>query len=65
MYPNIRFVDVENNQAFWGSKKYALTLGIKLQNTNFYYLSMLKTDLHQKTWLMQMSSHLRLIKPLY
>ncbi len=25
----IRLVDVENNEAFWGNKKYALTLGIK------------------------------------
>jgi len=25
----IKIVDVENNEAFWGSKKYALTLGIK------------------------------------
>ncbi|MFC4633039.1 glycosyltransferase [Dokdonia ponticola] len=28
-YPNITQVHVENNEAFWGSKKYALTLGIK------------------------------------
>ncbi|MBT8261948.1 MAG: glycosyltransferase [Bacteroidia bacterium] len=27
--PRIKVVDVENNEAFWGSKKYALTLGIK------------------------------------
>ena len=26
---NIKIVDVENNEAFWGNKKYALTLGIK------------------------------------
>jgi len=26
---NIKLVSVENNEAFWGSKKYALTLGIK------------------------------------
>ena len=25
----IKIVDVENNEAFWGSKKYAMTLGIK------------------------------------
>ena len=25
----IKIVNVENNEAFWGSKKYALTLGIK------------------------------------
>ena len=27
--PRITVVNVENNEAFWGSKKYALTLGIK------------------------------------
>lgn len=26
---NIKIVDVENNETFWGNKKYALTLGIK------------------------------------
>ncbi len=26
---NIKIVDVKNNEAFWGNKKYALTLGIK------------------------------------
>lgn len=25
----IKIVDVRNNEAFWGKKKYALTLGIK------------------------------------
>ena len=29
-YPNAKLVDVENNEAFWGNKKYALTLGIKV-----------------------------------
>lgn len=28
-HPNIHIVNVENNEAFWGSKKYAMTLGIK------------------------------------
>ncbi len=28
-HSSIKIVDVENNEAFWGSKKYALTLGIK------------------------------------
>lgn len=28
-HPNIKVVNVENNEAFWGSKKYAMTLGIK------------------------------------
>lgn len=28
-YPKITIVNVKNNEAFWGNKKYALTLGIK------------------------------------
>jgi glycosyltransferase involved in cell wall biosynthesis len=28
-HANIKIVDVKNNEAFWGNKKYALTLGIK------------------------------------
>lgn len=28
-HPNIKIVNVQNNEAFWGNKKYALTLGIK------------------------------------
>lgn len=36
-YSNIKIVNVENNEAFWGSKKYALTLGVKA-STNDYLL---------------------------
>lgn len=28
-HTNIKIIDVKNNEAFWGNKKYALTLGIK------------------------------------
>src|SRR5690606_20559662 len=28
-YSNVKLVKVDNNEAFWGNKKYALTLGIK------------------------------------
>ena len=37
-YSNIRLVKVENNEAFWGNKKYALTLGIKASKKTIYYL---------------------------
>ena len=34
----IKIVDVKNNEAFWGSKKYALTLGIKrARNEHFIF----------------------------
>ncbi|MFD2601118.1 glycosyltransferase [Flavobacterium suzhouense] len=34
-YSNIRLVKVENNEAFWGNKKYALTLGIKAAKKDY------------------------------
>lgn len=33
-YSNIKIVNVVNNEAFWGKKKYALTLGIKAAKHN-------------------------------
>jgi glycosyltransferase involved in cell wall biosynthesis len=33
--PNIRLVKVRNNEAFWGNKKYALTLGIKAAKNEY------------------------------
>ena len=32
---NIKLVNVENNEAFWGNKKYALTLGIKAATNDY------------------------------
>ncbi|MFK5981342.1 MAG: glycosyltransferase [Flavobacteriaceae bacterium] len=53
---NIKIVDVENNEAFWGSKKYALTLGIKKAN----HQRMIFTDADCKpasnNWLQEMAS---------
>ena len=41
---NIKILDVDNNEAFWGSKKYALTLGIKAAK----YEHLLFTDANSK-----------------
>ena len=53
----ISIVDVNNNEAFWGSKKYALTLGIKQAS----YQHMIFTDADckpaSKSWLKKISSH--------
>lgn len=53
---NIKVVDVENIEAFWGNKKYALTLGIKASSHNF----LLFTDADCKPlsphWISEMSS---------
>src|SRR5690606_27642093 len=34
-HPNIKIVDVKNTEAFWGNKKYALTLGIKASKHDY------------------------------
>lgn len=52
---NLRLVNVENNEAFWGNKKYALTLGIKAAK----YEHLLFTDADcvpaSENWIDQMS----------
>lgn len=61
-YPNIRLVKVENNEAFWGNKKYALTLGIKAASKE--YLLFTDGDCYPASaeWISQMSSHFTLKK---
>ena len=56
-YPNINLVKVENNEAFWGNKKFALTLGIKASKNE--YLLFTDADCYPKTenWLTEMSAH--------
>ena len=41
-YSNIRLVKVENNEAFWGNKKYALTLGIKAAKKEYLLFTYIK-----------------------
>ncbi|WP_281231980.1 glycosyltransferase [Flavobacterium gelatinilyticum] len=55
-YPNIRLVKVENNEAFWGNKKYALTLGIKAAKKE--YLLFTDADCYptSKDWISTMTS---------
>ena len=54
---NIKIVNVENNETFWGSKKYALTLGIKKAS----HQRMIFTDADCKPasnkWLNEMGAH--------
>ena len=56
-YTNIRLVKVKNNEAFWGNKKYALTLGIKASK----YEHLLFTDAdcfpNSKDWITHMVTH--------
>ncbi|HLW62574.1 MAG TPA: glycosyltransferase [Flavobacterium sp.] len=64
MYPNIRIVDVVNNEAFWGNKKYALTLGIKASKYEYLVFVDAENTIHSNNWLVQMSSHFTLNKTL-
>lgn len=55
-YSNVRLVKVKNNEAFWGNKKYALTLGIKAATKE--YLLFTDADCYptSKEWITAMSS---------
>jgi glycosyltransferase involved in cell wall biosynthesis len=61
-YPNIRLVKVENNEAFWGNKKYALTLGIKAAKKE--YLLFTDADCYptSKNWITAISSQFTMQK---
>ncbi|RZJ36135.1 MAG: glycosyltransferase [Flavobacterium sp.] len=61
-YPNVRLVKVENNEAFWGNKKFALTLGIKA--ARYEYLLLTDADCRpvSPNWIREMSSNFTLHK---
>ena len=54
---NIKIVDVKVNEAFWGNKKYALTLGIKASKHNFLVFTDADCQPNSKQWLAHISSH--------
>nr|WP_315223007.1 glycosyltransferase [uncultured Flavobacterium sp.] len=61
-YSNIRLVKVQNNEAFWGNKKYALTLGIKASKKE--YLLFTDADCYPTSteWITAMASHFTMNK---
>ncbi|SHF79829.1 Glycosyltransferase, catalytic subunit of cellulose synthase and poly-beta-1,6-N-acetylglucosamine synthase [Flavobacterium segetis] len=61
-YSNVRLVKVKNNEAFWGNKKYALTLGIKASRKE--YLLFTDADCYptSKDWITAMSSQFTMQK---
>ncbi len=61
-YANIKIVKVENNEAFWGNKKFALTLGIKAATKD--YLLFTDADCYPKSnnWISEMSSNFTMQK---
>ena len=54
--PNIKIVDVKNIEAFWGNKKYALTLGIKAATHDFLLFTDADCKPVSKYWIKEMSS---------
>ncbi|NBL64502.1 glycosyltransferase [Flavobacterium sp. NST-5] len=61
-YSNVRLVKVENNEAFWGNKKFALTLGIKAAKNE--YLLFTDADCYPASnqWIKEMSSQFTMSK---
>ena len=56
-YHNIKIVNVQNNETFWASKKYALTLGIKASKHDFLLFTDADCKPVSKHWIKEMSSH--------
>ncbi|MFD1614648.1 glycosyltransferase [Gelatiniphilus marinus] len=54
---NIKIVDVKNNEAFWGNKKYALTLGIKAATNHYLLFTDADCKPVSKQWITEMASH--------
>jgi glycosyltransferase involved in cell wall biosynthesis len=57
-HKNIKLVKVENNEAFWGNKKYALTLGIKA--ASYENLLFIDADCYpnSKNWISEMTAQI-------
>lgn len=56
---NISIIDVKNTEAFWGSKKYALTLGIKAAKYNHLIFTSANSRPVSKNWLTEKSKTFR------
>lgn len=54
-HKNIKIVPVENNEAFWGSKKYALTLGIKAAKYEHFIFTEPNCIPLSDDWILEMS----------
>ncbi len=59
-HANVKLVKVENNEAFWGNKKFALTLGIKAARKEYLLLTDADCKPSSVNWLREMSSQFTL-----
>ena len=53
----IKIVNVKNNEAFWGNKKYALTLGIKAATNEHLLFTDADCIPSSRKWIQEMSNH--------
>ncbi|UYW01656.1 glycosyltransferase [Flavobacterium agricola] len=56
-HSKIRLVKVENNEAFWGNKKYALTLGIKTAKKPYLLFTDADCFIPSNQWIAEMTAH--------
>ncbi|MDO5971661.1 glycosyltransferase [Flavivirga aquimarina] len=56
-HENIKIVNVKNTEAFWGNKKYALTLGIKASKNEILLFTDADCKPLSKYWIRNMSDH--------
>ena len=57
LHDNIKVVDVKGIEAFWGNKKYALTLGIKASSYDYLLFTDADCKPLSKYWIKEMSAH--------
>ncbi|WP_194765794.1 glycosyltransferase [Tamlana sp. I1] len=57
LHNNIKIVNVKSIEAFWGNKKYALTLGIKASKNNFLLFTDADCKPLSENWITEMCSH--------
>ncbi|MCF7560520.1 glycosyltransferase [Sabulilitoribacter multivorans] len=57
LHKNIKIVDVKGIEAFWGNKKYALTLGIKASTNDFLLFTDADCKPLSKHWISEMVSY--------
>jgi glycosyltransferase involved in cell wall biosynthesis len=55
-HTNIKIVNVKNNEAFWGNKKYALTLGIKTASNEHLIFTDADCKAQSKHWIKEIAS---------
>ena len=61
-YSNVKLVKVENNEAFWASKKFALTLGIKAATKEYLVFTDADCYPDSKDWLQQVTAQFTMKK---